>query len=321
MAERTAAIRRAQWWQVASSVGRGASDDEITGLAAEMAFFGMLSIFPLTIAVAAGVGFLEPLVGTEAAERVRVEVVSALSTGLGSSASGVTDAIEELFADTRPGVFTLGLVVAIWSASRGFRSTVRSVDVVYHLDQRRTYLELRLLSLGMALAAVPLAAIGLVAFAVGPLLGSGVEAAEAVGEAEGYSQAWSVLRWPLAVVAGGLAVTTILHIAPDQRTPWRSDIPGAVVTIISWALATVGLRVYTRFGASSNLLIGSLGAVLVVMLWLYLLALGLLIGAELNAVLGERRGVARTSRTGLEYDTIARRARRLTERARGSGHG
>ncbi len=319
LAERAATIRRTKSWQVVGSVGRGAADDEITGLAAEMAFFGMLSVFPLTIAVAAGVGFLEPIVGAEAAQRVRIEVVSALSTGLGSSAAGVTDAIEELFADTRPGVFTLGLVVAIWSASRGFRSTVRSVDAVYHLDQRRTYLELRLLSLSMALAAVPLAAIGLVAFAVGPLLGSGVEAAEVVGGAEGYSQTWSVLRWPLAVLAGGIAVTTILHIAPDQRTPWRSDVPGAVVTIVSWALATVGLRLYLRFGGSSNLLIGSLGAVLVVMLWLYLLALGLLLGAELNAVLGERNGVTRTSRTGLEYDSIVRRARRLTQRTRRRG--
>ena len=173
----------------------------MTGLAAEMAFFGMLSVFPLTIAIAAGVGFLEPLIGTQGAQDVRNEIVAALSVGLPSQAQGVTAAIEDLFADTRPGVFTVGLVVAIWSASRGFRSTVRSVDAVYHLDQRRTYLELRLLSLAMALAAVPLAAIGLVAFAMGPLLGSGAQAAEVVGGARDYQSIWEVLRWPVAVIA------------------------------------------------------------------------------------------------------------------------
>lgn len=281
-----------------------------------MAFFGMLSLFPLTIAIAASVGFLEPLIGTDGATEVRNEITSALTTALPGQAQGFTDAIEELFAQTRPGVFTVGLVVAIWSASRGFRSTVRSVDAVYHLDQRRTYLELRLLSLAMALAAVPLAAIALVVFAIGPLLGGGADAAEIVGGAQGYQSVWRWLRWPVAVLGATLAVTTVLHIAPDQRTPWRSDVPGAVATILSWGLATVGLRVYLHFGGSSNLLIGSLGAVLVVMIWLYLLALGLLIGAELNAVLAERSGTRPVARTALEYDTLARRARHLADRAR-----
>lgn len=286
----------------------------MTGLAAEMAFFGMLSLFPLTIAIAAGVGFLEPVVGTDAADQVRSEVVAALSTGLGSQASGVTDAIEELFADTRPGVFTVGLLVALWSASRGFRSTVRSIDAVYHLEQRRTYLELRLLSLAMAVVTVPLAALGLVVFAVGPLLGGGAEAADVFGSAQGYEQAWRVLRWPVGIVVVCVAVTTVLHIAPDERTPWRSDVPGSLVAIVSWALSTVALRVYLRFGGSENLLIGSLGAVLVVLIWLYLLALGLLLGAELNAVLARRSGTPREARSALEFETLARRMKRLGRR-------
>ncbi|MCO5317783.1 MAG: YihY/virulence factor BrkB family protein [Microthrixaceae bacterium] len=307
-------LERRQWWQVATSIAHGASEDQVTGLAAEMAFFGMLSLFPLTIAIAAGVGFLEPVVGTDAADQVRSEVVAALSTGLGSQASGVTDAIEELFADTRPGVFTVGLLVALWSASRGFRSTVRSIDAVYHLEQRRTYLELRLLSLAMAVVTVPLAALGLVVFAVGPLLGGGAEAAEVFGSAQGYEQAWRVLRWPVGIVVVCVAVTTVLHIAPDERTPWRSDVPGSLVAIVSWALSTVALRVYLRFGGSENLLIGSLGAVLVVLIWLYLLALGLLLGAELNAVLARRSGTPREARSALEFETLARRMKRLGRR-------
>ena len=307
-------LEQRQWWQVATSIAHGASEDQVTGLAAEMAFFGMLSLFPLTIAIAAGVGFLEPVVGTDAADQVRSEVVAALSTGLGSQASGVTDAIEELFADTRPGVFTVGLLVALWSASRGFRSTVRSIDAVYHLEQRRTYLELRLLSLAMAVVTVPLAALGLVVFAVGPLLGGGAEAADVFGSAQGYEQAWRVLRWPVGIVVVCVAVTTVLHIAPDERTPWRSDVPGSLVAIVSWALSTVALRVYLRFGGSENLLIGSLGAVLVVLIWLYLLALGLLLGAELNAVLARRSGTPREARSALEFETLARRMKRLGRR-------
>ncbi len=276
----------------------------------------MLSIFPLTIAIAAGVGFLEPLIGAAGAEQVRTELVAALSSGLPGEARGVTDAVGGLFADTRPGVFTVGLLVAIWSASRGFRSTVRSIDAVHHLGQARTYLELRILSLAMALAAVPLMAIGLVAFTIGPFLGGGTEAADLVGGAQAYENTWQILRWPVAVVAATVAVTTVLHLAPDERTPWKQDLPGAGLTLISWALATAGLRIYIHFGGSSNLLIGSLGAVLVVMIWLYLLAIGLLIGAELNAVLADRAGVARTPRTELEFASIAGRARKLARRVK-----
>lgn len=309
-------LEQRAWWQVASSVAKGTSTDQVTGLAAEMAFFGMLSVFPLTIAVAAGVGFLEPIVGAGATDTVREEVAAALRTGLPAQAQSITSAVDELFAETRPGVFTIGLLVAIWSASRGFRSTIRSVDAVYGLEQRRTYLEVRILSLTMALVAVPLGAIGLVAFAVGPLLGGGSAAAGAVGEEALYDSLWQLARWPVAGLVTAAAVTTLLHIAPDEHTPWRRDVPGAALAVIAWVLATVGLRIYVRFGGSENLLIGSLGAVLVVLIWLYLLALGLLVGAELNSVLATRSGVPRRARTSLEYETIAEGARRIARRSR-----
>ncbi|MGI9577736.1 MAG: YhjD/YihY/BrkB family envelope integrity protein, partial [Microthrixaceae bacterium] len=97
----------------------------------------------MTIAVASAIGFLEPLVGADAAEEVRDNVISALETTLPAEAGGIVEAVEDLFADTRPGVFTIGLLLAVWSASRGFLATVRSLDLVYDLDERRSYLELR----------------------------------------------------------------------------------------------------------------------------------------------------------------------------------
>ena len=90
-------LEQRAWWQVASSVAKGTSTDQVTGLAAEMAFFGMLSVFPLTIAVAAGVGFLEPIVGAGATDTVREEVAAALRTGLPAQAQSITSAVDELF--------------------------------------------------------------------------------------------------------------------------------------------------------------------------------------------------------------------------------
>ena len=299
--------------EVAGTVLRGSATDRVGGLAAEIAFFGMLSLFPLTIAVAAAIGFLEPLVGADAAAEVRDNVVSALEAALPSEAGGMVEAVEDLFADTRPGLFTVGLLLAVWSASRGFLATVRALDLVYDLRERRSYIELRLLSLGLAVVTIPLVALALVAFVVGPLLGGGREAADVFGASEGFAAVWSWARWPAALAAAAALVTTLYHLAPDHRTPWRWDIPGAVFALVAGGLASVGLRLYVRFGGSSNVLIGSLGSVLVVMLWIYLLSIGLLVGAELNAVLAERAGVEQVPRRPLEMPRLERITRRWAE--------
>jgi membrane protein len=316
--------RRRGWrrvGEVARTVLRGAASDRVGGLAAEIAFFGMLSVFPLTIAVAAAVGFLEPLVGAEAAEDVRGNVVAALRTTLPAEADGTVEAVEDLFADTRPGVFTIGLLLAVWSASRGFLATVRALDLVYDLRERRSYVELRLLSLGLALATVPLVALALVAFVVGPLLGGGREVAEVFGASDAFSSAWAWFRWPAAIVVVAALVTTLYHLAPDHRTPWRWDLPGTVVAVLAGGLASVGLRIYLRFGGSSNVLIGSLGSVLVVMIWMYLVAIGLLVGAELNAVLAERAGVEQVPRRNLELPRLEKLTRRWAELEGENPHG
>ncbi len=300
---------------------RGAGADRVGGLGAEIAFFGMLSVFPLTIAVAAAIGFLEPLVGVEAAGEVRDNVVQALETALPSDAGGVVEAVEDLFADTRPGVFTVGLLLAVWSASRGFLATVRALDLVYDLRERRSYLELRLLSLGLAVATVPLVALALVAFVVGPLLGGGEQVAEVFGASDAFASTWTWLRWPAAVGVVAALITTLYHLAPDHRTPWRWDLPGTALALSAAALASVGLRVYLRFGGSSNVLIGSLGSVLVVMTWMYLLAIGLLLGAELNSVLADRAGVEQIPRRNLRMPRLERLTRRWAELEGENVHG
>ena len=116
-----------------------------------------------------------------------------------------------------------------------------------------------------------------------------------------------------STVEGHFTLGRFYHLAPDHRTPWRWDLPGTALAMVTGALASVGLRLYVRFGGSSNVLIGSLGSVLVVMIWMYLVAIGLLVGAELNAVLAERAGVEQVPRRGLELPRLERLTRRWAE--------
>ena len=275
--------------RLVTDLAREWRDDGVSGLAAEVAFFWLLGLFPALLALAAALGSLEVLVGSGVAAEAEAEVVATLERVLTDDASATIDAVEALFADTDAGTVTFGLLTAVWASSRGFMAVVRALDTVYDLDERRTFVRQRALALALAVCSVLVASTALAMLVLGPLLGTGRDVADAVGLGAGFATLWDWARWPLAVVALVAWAATVLHVAPNQATPWRADVPGAVVAGVSWVAASVGLRLYVTVVPGGNQVLGLLGGPLIVLLWLYLLAMGLLLGGELNALLAERR--------------------------------
>jgi membrane protein len=266
-------------------------DDRVTGLAAEIAFFGVLSLFPTLIAITAALGSLEVVAGSDVATRAQDEVVEFLRRVLTDEAAGTVDAVQDLFTGSEPGIVTVGALAAVWAASRGFVALVKALDVVYDLDERRGYVRLRVVALLLALGSVLVAAVMLAMLVVGPLLGTGRDVADAVGLGDTFAGVWNLLRWPVAVAVMVAWAATVLHVAPNHRTPWRRDLPGAVLASLAWGLVSAGFRLYLSLAAGANQVLGTLGGSLILLLWLYLLGVGLLLGGELNAVL-----VARSAR-------------------------
>lgn len=271
-------------------MGREWRDDRVTGLAAEIAFFGLLSLFPALLAVAAALGSLEAVAGQDVAAQAEEEMVEFFRRVLTDEAAGTIDAVQGLFEGSSPGIATIGLVSALWAASRGFSALVNALDVVYDLDERRGYLRVRVTALGLAVATVVVIALILAMLVLGPLFGTGEEVADWLGFGGGFVTFWTWLRWPVGVVLAVAWAATVLHIAPNHRTPWRLDIPGAVVAAICWVGASFGLRVYLGLAVGTEQVLGTLGGSLIILLWLYLLALGLLLGGEVNAVIAHRTG-------------------------------
>ena len=259
---------------------RGARDDRVTGLGAEVAYFAMLSIFPALVAVAAAVTTLKPVVGAERAGEVEDTVVEWLEQALSDRASTVIDQVQELFDRSNADLFTVALLFALWSGSRGIDAVIRAVTLVANDTETRPWWKRRLVSLALLLGTVASTALALTMFVVGPLLGGGRAFADAIGADYVFATAWTWLRFPLV----GLALTgwalVVLHISRPGNERWKTDVPGAIATTVLWLLATVGLRLYLQVLGSSNPLLGALGGPLILLLWLYLLALGLLIGAE-----------------------------------------
>ena len=268
---------------------RGARDDRVTGLGAEVAYFAMLSIFPALVAVAAAVTTLTPVVGAERAGEVEDTVIEWLEQALSNRASTVIDQVQDLFDRSNGDLFTVALLFALWSGSRGIDAVIRAVTLVANDTETRPWWKRRLVSLALLLGTVASAALALTMFVVGPLLGGGQAVADAIGVDYAFSTAWTWLRFPLV----GLALTgwslVVLHISRPGNEHWKTDVPGAITTTVLWLLATVGLRLYLQVLGSSNPLLGALGGPLILLLWLYLLALGLLIGAEVAQQFRTRR--------------------------------
>jgi membrane protein len=267
---------------------RKSDRDRALGLAAETAFFAVLGVFPGLLMVAGVLGWLDALLGTGTAARVEGEVVDALRLVLTEDAAGAIASVEELFT-TGARLLTVATLLALVSLSTGFATVVNALNLAYSVPETRGWWRRRFLGLALGVGSVLLGALGLAAVVVGPLLGQGDALAGLVG-VDADIGVWQHLRWPAAFVALVLWATTLCHLAPATRTQWRRDLPGGVLTGVLWLAASYGLNAYLRVASDSNPVLGALGGGLILMVWIYLLSLALLIGAELNAVLQARSG-------------------------------
>lgn len=262
--------------------------DRVPDLAAEVAFYAILSLFPAFLAMASILGVLDSVVGADFARDVEDQVLDFLGTILTDEADTTIEAARELFSDSSPGLLTFSLLAALWALSRGFAALVRALDVVYDLDEHRPWLEIRSMALLLAVGSAVAGSLMLTLLVVGPLLGSGEEVADWVGLGDQFVFVWDVLRLPLAFVLLVLWAATVFHVAPDHHTPWRADVAGAIVTAVLWVAFSGGLNVYVAVAQQGNAVFGALGGALIVLLWFWLLSLAVMIGGEVNQILLRR---------------------------------
>ncbi len=266
----------------------GWKDDNAGGLAAEVAFFSLLSVFPGFLAVAAAVGWLDGALEGDLVRDAERRVIEVLETFLSDNAVGTIDAVRALFSEGSGGVFTIGLLAALWSASRGMAAVLRAIGQIYDTEDGRSAVRRRLLALGLALGSMSVVSLMLAMLVLGPLLGAGDAIAGALGVDDLYGRLWQWVGIPLAfAVLVGWAVV-ILHAAPHAHRSWRPHVVGGAVVGAGWLVGSLGIRAYLAvFGG--NAVFGVLGGALVVLLWFYLLSLALMLGAEVSSVLDARQ--------------------------------
>lgn len=258
-------------------------NDDITGLSAELAYRFFLSLFPFVIFVTALGGFV--------AQKLDVgnpvgEIMSHLGQSVPPDAAAVIEKqLQAIVGTNGAGLLSVGILGAVWAASSGFRTVMKAMNRAYDVKETRAFWKQYALSIGLTLLAGSSVIAAFVLLVVGQVAGS------RIADAAGLSDLWGIVvdfaRWPVAIVLVLTAVAFLYWAAPNITLPFRWVTPGSVVFVIGWLGATYVFSLYVSHFGSYNKTYGTLGGVVVLMLWFYLISFILLLGAEINRVIDE----------------------------------
>lgn len=274
-AEKPTEIPRRGWFQVVRRAAKEASADQVPLLAAGVAFYSFLALFPALIAAVMIYG----LVRDPADVR---EQVASLSDTLPADAASLLTTQLEAITSTGGGSLGIGLLVslalALWSASGGVGNLMTAINLAYDEDETRGFVKRRALALGLTLAAIVfvVVAVGLVAVAPAVL-------DQVVGDGP-LRWGLEAARWVGLLVAMAVALGVLYKVAPDRDAPkFRWVTTGSVVATVLWLVASLGFSLYVDNFGSYNKTYGALAGVVVLLLWLWLTMYVVLLGAEINA--------------------------------------
>lgn len=296
-------------WNPAALVVRSAlraGDVRMTGLAAEMSYYALISLVPIATALGSSLGFLRRLLGDEEVEQIRGSIVEALASVFAEQVARdiMEPLVDGLLDEGRATVAVGALAITLFLASRVFRAVVRALDDAYRVESRRNLAAQFGLSLVFTIGAVVAVLTLTMLMVVGPLVGGGEALAQAFGLDEAFQVAWDVLRWPTAVVLLMGYLTLLYRYAPNVETIWRQCLPGAVLGTLGLLLVSAGFALYVRLFAPNPVDTDSAGdlvvqgaaqmlsLVLAGVLWLWLASIVVVLGGIVNAEIDDERAAA-----------------------------
>ncbi len=249
----------------------------VTGLAAEAAFFALLSLPPLFLGLIGTLGHAKDIVGESTVADVKTRILELSSDALAPGAVDdvVHPLLDRVLSGGRVDIVSLAFLISLWSGSRAMNVYIDTISIAYGLGGRRSIIRQRLLSFGLYIVSL---AIGIVVL---PLVLAGPRFVEkALPNVEPVAH---LLYWPVVI---GLSVTflaTLYHAAVPVRTEWRRALPGAGLALVMWVAGSAVLRLYLMTVLDKDSVYASLAAPVALLLWGYMTALAVLIGAALNA--------------------------------------
>lgn len=251
----------------------------VTGLASEAGFFALLSLPPLVLGLFGGVGYVGRWLGQDTVEQVRLAVNEYAARFLteGVISRTLSPTVDDVFTDGRFDLISVGFLLSLWSGSRALNVLVDTVSIMYGQSGLRGIVPTRALSFSLYVIALLVGVVMIPLVLIGPTL---------LGQF--LPEAWdflTVLYWPVVSLLVIAAFTSLYHVSTPRRSPWSRDLPGAFVTLGIWVVASFAVRGTIAASLGGTSIYGPLSAPIVLLIWLYMLAIAVLIGAALNAAI------------------------------------
>ena len=253
-------------------------NDAVADSAAALGYYFVFALFPFMFFLTTLAAYIP---------YVRRSVDTVLASGheiLPPQAMAIIDEhLRDLVAKPRPRLLTVGLLVTLYSASRGVDAVRKALNLAYDVKESRPFWKTEALAFGMTIGGAVLVLVAVALLAAGGFAGFWV--AERLGIGHEYVFVWSWLRWPITAVVIMALAALGYYLLPDVEQDFRFITPGSVLGTVSWLVATWGFAQYASHFATYNITYGSIGGVIVMLTWFYISGFIFLMGGEINAII------------------------------------
>jgi membrane protein len=272
--------RRGLWrtvWLMVRNTAVAAFRYRVTGLAAEAAFWALLSLPPLVLGLVGTIGYVGDMVGHSVLNEVQNWMANKAQIVLAQNEvkTVVTPMIHEVITGKRPDIVSIGFLISLWAGSRATNVYVDTITIAYGLSGVRGVIRTRVRSFVLYVVGLLVMIVLIPLLVIGPTM-----LRRALPWPGDYVL---MLYWPTVVLLSILFLAMLYHMSIPVRTSWLRQVPGAVVALLIWVVGSFILRAYLDQTMAKASVYGSLAASIAVLLWLYVAALAVLIGATLNA--------------------------------------
>jgi membrane protein len=261
-------------FELLKRTAREVIDDDCLSIAAQLAYYFALALFPALLFIVALASYLPfPVVN---------DIVGALDPIAPPEVlTIIRKQLESIVSGEATSLLTIGILGALWSSSGAMTSIVSALNRAYDIPETRPWWKVRLVSIGLTIALVGFVLLSFSLIVAGPNAGQWL--AGWFGLSQVFDTAWELLRWPVIFALATTGIAIVFYYAPDADQDWVWITPGSIVTTALWVLFSLGFRLYVTRVGDYAATYGALAGAAILLLWLYFSGLALLIGGELNS--------------------------------------
>lgn len=249
--------------------------NDITGLAAQLAYFFLLSLFPLLLFIVTLLPYLP--INTD-------DILNVLRNFAPEQTLAMIETnLNDILNNRRTSLLSLGIIATLWSASKGMNAIIKAMNRAYEVQETRSFIVARAMSILLTIAMIFIFLLALVLPVFGKYIGYYIF--YVFGISEQFARVWTALRWIISPVILFIVFVGIYYFAPNKKIKCMTVFPGAFIATIGWALVSFAFSFYVSNFGHYSATYGSLGGIIILMLWFYISGIILIIGGEINALL------------------------------------